>query len=368
MMQYRVISADDHVQEPADTWQARVPVRHKDRAPKVVRTENGDTWLIDGKPLGAGIGLAVQAGRKFEEYSASGFSYDTIRQGSFDPSERLKDMTIDGVDAQVLFPNISLAAVFGIEDLQLQSACMRAYNDFLSDFCATDPRRLIGVPLIGTDNVEEAVGEMRRVARLPGLKGIILPTYPKGQPLNSRVYEPIWTAAEDLAMPVHLHLRTGANTNALTGSDRSAAAHLKNIATLANYEALSMLLFAGVCERHPNLKLVNVESSIGWIGYFLERSDSTYNRHRHWLKLDLAKPPSEYFHRQCYCTFIEDRVGIAIRHFIGVDNIMWSSDYPHSDTTWPESRKYIAEHFNGVPEDERHRIICGNAQKLYGLV
>src|SRR5712664_4152767 len=102
-MQYRVISADDHVQEPADTWQARAPARLKDRAPKVVSTASGDTWMIDGQALGAGIGLAVQAGRKFEEYSATGFRYDAIRKGSFDPSERLKDMAIDGVDAQVLF-------------------------------------------------------------------------------------------------------------------------------------------------------------------------------------------------------------------------------------------------------------------------
>jgi predicted TIM-barrel fold metal-dependent hydrolase len=140
-----------------------------------------------------------------------------------------------------------------------------------------------------------------------------------------------------------------------------------NLASLANYEALSRIVFGGVLERHPKLKFVSVEGNIGWLGYWIEKSDRTYKRHRHWTQLELPNPPSFYYFRQIYSTFIEDKIGVMIRKEIGVDNIMWSSDYPHTDTTWPDSKKYIEESLAGVPADDRHKILAGNAMKLYGL-
>ncbi len=181
----------------------------------------------------------------------------------------------------------------------------------------------------------------------------MLPTYPRGEPLNSKIYDPIWAAAQDLGLPVHVHLRTGDRRTAAlfkANNIRGAVAANLNGASLANYEALSQIIFGGVLELFPRLKFVSVEGNIGWLGYFLEKSDRTYKRHRHWTKLDLPKPPSEYFHRQVYATFIEDKIGVKIRKDIGVDNLMWSSDYPHTDTTWPNSRQYIADTFEGVSE------------------
>lgn len=369
-MKYNVISSDDHVEEPKDTWQARVPARLRDRAPKVVRVADGDAWEVNGV-RGKTIGLEAQAGKKFEEYKPSGESYDTIRKGSYDPHERIKDMDIDGVDAQTIFPNVGLG-VFGMEDTELQFACIRAYNDFLSEFCSIDPARLIGIGLIPTDDVEVGKKEVEHVAKLPGMRGVMLPTYPRGEPLNSASYDPIWAAAQDLNLPVHVHLRTGdRRTAALFGAGaaklRGAVPALLNVASLANYEALSQIIFGGVLELFPKLKFVSVEGNIGWLGYFLEKSDRTYKRHRHWTRLDLPKLPSEYFYRQVYATFIEDKIGIKIRHDIGLDNLMWSSDYPHTDTTWPNSRQYIEDTFKGVPEDEKYKIVAGNAKKVYNL-
>src|SRR5579883_3619411 len=163
-MKYNVISSDDHVEEPKDTWQSRVPAKLRDRAPKVVRVADGDAWEINGV-RGKTIGLEAQAGKKFEEYKSSGESYDTIRKGSYDAHERLKDMDIDGVDAQTIFPNIGLG-IFGIEEHELQFACIRAYNDFLSEFCSVNPSRLIGIGLVPTDDVDEALSETRRIAKL----------------------------------------------------------------------------------------------------------------------------------------------------------------------------------------------------------
>jgi predicted TIM-barrel fold metal-dependent hydrolase len=369
-MNYKVVSSDDHLQETDDTWVKRVPSNLRDRVPRLRRTPDGDIWFIDGKPAG-GLSLSIQAGHKFEEYRADKVFWEDARPGCYDPAERLKDMNVDGVDAQVLYPNVTLGA-FTLDDLELQFACLRAYNDYLSEFCAADPARLIGIGLVPTDDMEVGVAELRRIAKLKGLRGAMLPTFPRGEPLNSSTYEPLWRTAAELGLPMHIHLRTGSrHTGALFGKttgelvgDRCV---ILNLASLANYEALSRIIFGGVLERHPSLKFVSVEGNIGWLGYFLEKSDRTYKRHRHWTKLELPKPPSEYFHRQVYATFIEDKVGVMIRKVIGVDNLMWSSDYPHTDTTWPDSKKYIEESLAGVPEDDRYKILAGNAVKLYNL-
>ena len=366
MTDYRIISADDHVQEPKDTWEKRAPPGLRDRAPKVVNVDGGDVWMLEGKVV-MKMGMNAAAGKKFEEYKLEGGTYQTIRPGAFDPHERLKDMDADGLDAAVIFPNAFWA--FMVEDFELQLACMRAYNDFLAEFCATNPRRLIAIGLVPTDNVEEGVREAQRVAKL-GMRGLLVSSFPKAGPLSSEIFDPLWAAAQDLALPVHLHLAVGDTRGQVFHQQRNVRGLLPGqilINSIGNMEALARLLFGGVGELFPKLKIVSVEGNIGWIPYFLESADRIYQRHRYWSRLELPMPPSAYFHRQVYATFIEDKAGIRLRDLIGVDNLMWSSDYPHTDTTWPNSRKYIEDTMAGVPEDEKTKIIGANAARLYGL-
>jgi len=366
MSGYRIISADDHVQEPKDMWQQRVPAALRERAPKVVNVDGGDVWMLEGQVV-MKMGMNVAAGKKFEEYKLEGETYQTIRAGSYDPDERLKDMDADGVEAQVLFPNAFWA--FMVEDFELQLACMRAYNDFLADFCQTNPRRLIGIGLVPTDNVEAGVREAQRVAKL-GMRGLLVATFPKLGLLSSEVYDPIWAAAQDLGLPIHLHLAVGDSRGKVFTEQRNVRGLMPGqilINSMGNMEALARLLFGGIGELFPKLKIVSVEGNIGWIPYFLERADRIYQRHRYWSRLELPMPPSEYFHRQVYATFIQDRAGIRLRDLIGVDNLMWSSDYPHTDTTWPNSVKCLEETLAGVPEDERRKLAGANAARLYGL-
>ena len=212
-MDYKVVSSDDHVQEPGDLWIKRAPAKLRDRVPVLKRTAEGDCWFVDGKMTG-NLGMSVQAGHKFEEYKASKVYWEEARKGCWDPVERLKDMDIDGVDAQTLYPNLGIGPLFLLDDFELQYACLRAYNDFLSDFCSTDTKRLVGIALIPTDDVKTGVEEIKRCAKLPGLRGAMLPTFPRGEPLNSSTYEPLWQTAEDLGLPMHIHLRTGSRQTA----------------------------------------------------------------------------------------------------------------------------------------------------------
>ena len=362
-----IISADDHVEEPRDTWQIRVPKALRDRAPKVERLEGGDVWTVDGKVVSK-LGLQVAAGKKFEEYKFSGETLESIRPGAYDAHERLKDMDIDGVHGQVLFPNSGFW-VFAIDDLELQFACIRAYNDFLADFCKVDPSRLIGIGLVPTDDIDEGIRETQRIAKL-GLRGVLLPTFPRGEPLNSPAYDRFWATAQDLDLPVHVHLGLGNPASKQFYADKPLRGALPGLImknSIGNFDAMVTVIFAGVLELFPKLKFVSVEGNIGWLGYFLERADRIYKRHKYWTNLELPKPPSEYFHRQCFATFIEDKVGMRIRDLIGVDNLMWSSDYPHTDTTWPKSLQYIADTMEGVPEDERRKMAGENAARLYSM-
>ena len=294
MRQYNIVSADDHVQEPGDTWTKRVPVKLRDRAPRIERAADGDAWVIEGK-RGRTMGMEVQGGRKFEQYKQAGETYESIRKGAWDPVQRLKDMDLDGVDAEVIYPNLGIGPLFLLDDLELQFACLGAYNDFLSEWCSTDPSRLAGIALIPTDDVQTGVKELKRVAKLTAIRGAMLPTYPRGEPLNSDVYDPLWATAQDLGLPMHIHLRTGdRRTEGLFQSGghlRGAVDALLNVASLANYEALSKIIFGGVLENFPETEIDRWKAtSAGWdISW---RVRHPLKRHRHHTGLQLPNPPS----------------------------------------------------------------------------
>ena len=213
-------------------------------------------------------------------------------------------MDIDGVDAQVLYPNLGIGPLFLLDDLELQFACLRAYNDFLSEFCSTDPNRLIGIGLVPTDDVEDRRRGAQALAKLQGLRGAMLPTYPRGEPLNSSTLRAaVADGARTSALPMHIHLRTGArHTEGLFGAPGDLRRRpLTRCSTSPRWPTTRRCRrssSAACWSTHPKLKFVSVEGNIGWLGYFLEKSDRTYKRHRHWTKLDLPNPPSYYFHRQ----------------------------------------------------------------------
>jgi predicted TIM-barrel fold metal-dependent hydrolase len=278
-------------------------------------------------------------------------------------------MQIDGIAGEVLYPSQGLF-YFKVADSQLMSAIFRTYNDWLVEFCRTAPERLKGIAMINLDDVQEGIQELERCARL-GLVGAMISEYPpEDRRYDSPEYEPFWAAAQALHMPLSLHTATrrqGVNSGVARRTIRDASRR----ATKAFLPATSLcdMLFSGVFERYPHLKVAIVEFELAWVPYLLHSMDYTY-RERHEEATYRFKDtllPSDIFHRNVVLSFQEDAVGIRLRDLIGVDNMMWGSDYPHSESTFPKSREILAHILAGVPQDERAKIVGQNAARLYNF-
>jgi len=368
-MSARIVSADSHVNPPKDLWVRNVPQKFKDRAPRVESTDMGDFWIVDAQISGA-IGLDSSAGRKPEEFKPHGLSYKDMRPGAYDPKARLEDMDLDGVDAEVLYfggPVTQYA-----DDPELRMYVVRTYNDWMLELSNASPDRLIGLAHVPLVDLAEGMRELERIAKL-GLRGFHVDPFPDergGKPLWDEAYEPFWSLVEETGLPMSFHIVGPRKANVrevFMNPTPGVKETFIAIAPISICEVVSTLTFTGILERHPKLHYVLVECGIGWIPYFLERMDQTFNKHRFWTKSVITEKPSVYWYRQGHATFIQDLAGIAERHRAGLRNIMWSTDYPHSDSTWPKSREALAEHFKDVPDGERALIAGGNCAALYHL-
>ncbi len=366
-----ILSSDSHVFEPPDLWQTRIDASFRDRAPRIQRIDDADQIVVEADQILSGIGLISNAGARFEApetISADGRFEDVLR-GGYDPRQHLQDMALDGVAGEVLYPSQGLF-YFRLADSQLMSAIFRAYNDWLAEFCTTDPARLKGIAMINLDDVQDAVGELERAARL-GLAGAMITEYPfEHRRYDQPEYEPFWAAAAALGQPISLHTATR-RQGKIRGAGEKTLRDASSRSTKAFYPALSMcdMIFSGVFERHPRLTLAIVEFELAWVPHVLSSMDYTY-RERHGEAIYRFKDgmiPSDFFHRNVVLSFQEDAVGVRLRDLIGVDNMMWGSDYPHSESTFPESQRILAEILAGVPADEQAKIASGNTARVYGF-
>jgi predicted TIM-barrel fold metal-dependent hydrolase len=365
MIPDRIVSADSHVIEPADVWTARMRGEYADRAPRSVRLEGanqGDFFMAEGlKPLPvAGFAVAGVDPKDFAERMASG--YPGVPPGAWDPVQRIKDQELDGVKAEVLYPSLAMR-LFQLQDGGLRAASFRAYNDWLAEYCRQTPQRLAGVALIALDEIAVGIAEVERAAKI-GLKGVLIWGAPPAErPYSGAEYDSFWAAAQDHSMPVSLHILTEYRP------PHSLRSVMNDYPTLHHSveRSIGQIIMGGVLEKFPRLKLVSVENDIGWIPHFIQRLDHSYEKYRYLETRAIPNPPSFYFHRQVRATFQDDRVGVLARHFAGVNNLMWASDFPHSDSTWPHSREVIARDFEGVPDAEVRRMVAANVLELYGL-
>ena len=385
-MGYDIVSADAHILEPPHIWETWLPKKHQDSAPQLVKDEEGgDAWLFAGAAGPDPIGLTATPGMPWDQFRWKGVTYDEARDGCYDGAARLADMDADGVDAEILFPpQRTIGHFLGSDDDDLVLAGVQAYNDFLFDeFCAPDPSRLIGIAQIPSLGIDTAVDTLRK-AKARGFKGVVLGCWPAGGESISDEDDPFWAAAVDEDMPVTVHIslisratRQRSRAEAKKAGGRSlyggkGKAGAKAVAGLGSVfstvpATMGLLLFTGVFERFPDLHISMIETGVGWIPHFLEQSDDRFWRNRSWGDIPISEPPSTYWYRNMSATFIRDDNGVANRDAVGIDNLMWSTDYPHHGNDWPYSRMAINESMGGISRSDRHKIIAGNAVRIFQL-
>ena len=366
-----IISSDSHVFEPPDLWTTRIDPKFRERAPHMKRVGDVDQLIVEGGQMIAGIGLISGAGTRFEapETISHEGRFEDVHVGGYDPEEHIRDMKLDGVSGELLYPSQGLF-FFKVADPELLSAIFRAYNDWLSEFCQTHPDQLKGIAMINLDHVEDGIKELERTAKI-GLVGAMITEYPaEDRRYDNAEYEPFWAAAQDLNMPLSLHTATrreGRSRGAGPRSVRDASDRANKVFWPAT--SLCDMIFSGVFDRYPSLKVAIVEFELAWVPHLLGTMDYTYVERQkeasYRFKGDTL--PSDVFHSNVYLSFQEDAVGIRLRDIIGVDNIMWGSDYPHAESTFPRSREIIDTIMEGVPQAERSRMVGGNAARLYGF-
>ena len=365
MTPYGLISSDSHVTMPVAAWQEYLDPEFRDRAPFIERTDEGDVRVFEGKrtPI---LTLDNLAGKKPEEFTLNVRKLDEQRSGAWDPATRIQDMDADGVDAEVLYVGGPLMT----SDAELRLNSVRGYNRWLSDYSSYAPKRLLGMAAIPIDTPERAVEEIHFASTQPGLAGGYIPLFPPEGDYGDERWNPIWEAFLDTGLPIGLHVGGRRPGTPVVNMYESAPRFMTGLvmSKLTMAEAVSELIHGLVMQRYPELKFIAVEGQIGWISFFQYYSDHLWEKHRFWTKSKLKEPPSFYFRRQVFATFMEDPVGLREREHIGIDNIMWASDYPHSETTWPNSKTLTDEWLAAYGEEERAKILWKNCAKLFGLL
>ncbi|MCW5749342.1 MAG: amidohydrolase [Alphaproteobacteria bacterium] len=361
----RPISADSHITEPPNCYIDFIDPAYRDRAPRLTRDpQRGDLYVIPGMASTIPVSLASGAGRPAEELSTTGARFEELHRGGWDAKARLADQDRDGVAAELIYPSVGMV-LCNHEDLDYKHACMQAYNRWLQGFCADAPGRVFGLGQTAMRTVAEGIEDLRAIKAM-GFKGVMLPGFPGQEDYDSRIYDPFWQAAVDLGLPLSFHILTSKTDGLAKPRGPKINAFLSIIR--GNQDILGMLVFSGVFQRHPKLKIVCVEADAGWAPHFMYRMDHAYKRHRHWLRgRELERLPSEYFRENVYLTFQDDWTAFLFAEYLNHERLMWASDFPHSDSTWPDSQKVIAEQTGHLSAAVRDCILHDNVAALYGL-
>jgi len=380
---HRFISADDHIDLrwlPKDLWTERLPARLRERAPRVVDKEKGAFWTWEGQTFSPhGYYTAAQGSGAMWAIERGG----VMREGELRPTTaemRLADMDRDGADASVMYgPTDPMA----ISDPELRRYCYQVYNDWLNEFCAAKPDRLIGVAQLPLEDPELAREELDRLAKRGGLRHVNILASRANPPVYDAAWEPFWALAEELDIPIGFHLAVLVKKTRLDDGDRDAANLVISAASrfaketpgIQLLEPITGLIFAGVLDRHPRLKIVMAEAGLAWVPGMIQGLDIWYQRTRDGRRLTGDSPiilpkllPSEYFHRQIWISFVDDPLGVKmVSSVLDKDKVMFGSDYPHPASTWPYSQQVIEEQMQGLSPEVRQKIVRDNARALFSI-
>jgi predicted TIM-barrel fold metal-dependent hydrolase len=372
-MKFSIISADSHVLEPPDIFTSRLPAGLRSRAPKLVDVDGVSQWAVDGsEPIpvpataGTGSGWGIAAMGAGSADSAQGISWSAVLPALYDPAERVRAQWVDGLDGEILYPSTDLwDSIKQLGDPELQVALVRAYNDWIAEFCAFDPTRLSGIAKLPTTSVTDAQDELTRAVEELGLRGAVLDAWPSGAAAGGNPNDdPFWETANGLRVPISLHFGIGQATST------SPAAGIAPGMKPPMADALLPMVAAGVFDRNPDVRVVFAHADAGWALHWMEFFDINYVRHRHLAEYALQDPealPSEYMRRHVWFTFHQDRSAVKNRSRLGNAHLMWASHFPFHDANFPEDRQQAMRVTDEVSDSDRQALLATNVGRLYRL-
>ncbi len=368
-----LISVDDHTVEPPDMFKDHLPTKYIDDAPRLVHNSDGsDMWKFRDTVI-PNVALNAVAGRPKEEYGLEPQGLDEIRPGCYNVDERIKDMNAGGILASICFPSFPGFAgrLFATEDHEFSVALVQAYNDWhIDEWCGAYPARFIPMALPVIWDAEACAAEVRRVSK----KGVHALTFTEnpaamGYPsFHNEYWNPLWKALCDTNTVMNVHIGSSGRL-AITAPDAPMDVMI-TLQPMNIVQAAADLLWSKPIKEYPDLKIALSEGGTGWIPYFLERADRTYEMHSTWTHQNFGgKLPSEVFREHFLTCFISDKVGVQLRNMIGIDNIAWEADYPHSDSMWPGAPEELWDvlSLNNVPDDEINKITHENSMRWYSF-
>lgn len=371
----KLISSDNHVNEPRDLFTSRFPKHLKDKAPRVIEgKDGGEGWSIAGEIPKRTYGLEAMAGFELKDYRMSGLRYEQLRPGNYNGHEHLKDMDIDGIHASVCYPGMG-PSFYTHPDKEVAAAGFTAYNDWMmDDFQAADPKRLCGLAIAPTEiSIEFAVQEMRRVAK-KGCRAMYIagnPEIPYNHPTH---YEPLWQSAEELGITLCMHRNHGGRPDH-NDWDRLDEDKVSIGGIVTRYftavPRFSYMIFSGVFDRYPDLKVVNAEVDCGWVPFWVQTMEHHWEIQKNWFEVKLKHSPVEFIGKNVFTSNVDDYVGydlIKTGLFPYLSSMtMFSSDYPHSATIWPHSRQVAAKMIDGMKEEDARKTLSENAARVFGF-
>ena len=378
-----IVDADAHIDPPYDMWQDYLPEHLKDQAPQIEEGDECDFIVFEGNRRPVKM-INNQAGRKGKDFKMVGKLSE--QRAVWEPATRLADMDTDGIETAIMFGGGPL----GTTNNDLYIASFDAYSRWVMDFASADPQRLVPIGYVPMRDIDETIAHVTRLAKM-GFKAVNIPAFPQnkdawsttsgvkalrngqvsaltGDPQGELQYwqpefDRLWATICDHGLAVTFHL--GARVPRF-GEKQFFLADMP-MSKLAMAEPIAIFIFNGIFQRFPELRIASVESGVGWFAWFAEYLDRTWEKQRFWTESPLTEKPSFFMDRNVFGSFIQDRAGILLREQPGGGNIMWSSDYPHSETTFPRSREVILRDFEGIPETAVREIICDRARAFYGL-
>ena len=379
MREYKYVSADSHLEVSPDRWRPYVAPEFQRWCPSVVKlNDGGDAWQVTGKRSLIPLGLNYSAGIGWEHLKISGISYAQNPAGAGDGVQRLQELDKDGLDAEVLYPAVWLQRSMDSPMFppEARVAIARGYNDWLSrDFTAVDPDRLLGAAILPNSSAQDAADELRRVRAMPGIRTVVLHTWPSGALTPDLESDSVfWQAAVETGVPLSIHVQFGGGRAADVAPE--GPIHIPQVRQLLTHASgsgpdtgycVTQLITCGLFDRFPTLRFAFAETGGGWVPCYSEQADTQFRRHRYWSRLSLAHEPSFYIKRNFLWGIQDDFLAVRLRYLIGLNNLMWGSDFPHVATDWPESKRLLRRLLGDLDEAERHAIAAGNAVEFYKL-